>query len=399
MMPILVQAGEQLELKIRLFENQGTQNIIHAALYLNNDGNILNDLTATVITYEKYGEMQIQDPNGIISSADVTKSEEGNKAVFTFDITFAKETDLSDLLFRIWDLARNSVDVHLSVSDMDDKNVLNQEESSTDPTQTSNTDDEKVISLTPPKMSKSQLIELYKQQEIVHAILVRNNFAEFQTGFLNPYVDKVTDDIITFERVDNGPPKVVKRYHEIFQTMKDEQASIAEKKYEEIVGGRTITNLAFYENTRKEVTNVAFEIDEEIAKMKRNDENFQNYNLEQIILAEKTRDQILSVQLTGLPNPYERDENTIDNIPTEDVIELGATETPNEILTLTLQESENIMNHALSGNMMPNQDEFGQSRKMLERDHETFQSFMNIQIEIAQETLNKILGGKNIHTW
>ena len=74
---------------------------------------ILNDLTETTITYEKGKTTQIIDPNNLIENATITQSIEGYKNVFEFDMKFLKKIDVSDLLFRIWDYPRNSVDMYV----------------------------------------------------------------------------------------------------------------------------------------------------------------------------------------------------------------------------------------------------------------------------------------------
>jgi len=51
--------------------------------------------------------------------------------------------------------------------------------------------------------------------------------------------------------LENDIPKVVQRKHEIFQTIKAEQISLAEKKYQEILGGKTITNFPDDEPRKK----------------------------------------------------------------------------------------------------------------------------------------------------
>lgn len=112
-----VETGKLLHLQIKLFDNAGPQNIQHVSLYLNQHGNrILNDLTETSITFEKGKDTEIIDPHELIESASVVSSTLGNKAVFDFEVTFSKEMDTSDLLFRVWDFKRNSVDLHIPES-------------------------------------------------------------------------------------------------------------------------------------------------------------------------------------------------------------------------------------------------------------------------------------------
>jgi len=109
-----VEIGKPIKLQIRMYENEGTDNVQHVMLYLNQHGpKILNDLTETSITYEKGKTAQIIDPNNLIENATITQSIEGYKNVFEFEVKFSKKMDTSDLLFRIWDYPRNSVDMYI----------------------------------------------------------------------------------------------------------------------------------------------------------------------------------------------------------------------------------------------------------------------------------------------
>jgi len=115
--PVSVETGKPLKLQIKMFDNGGTQNIQHVSLFVNQHGNkILNDLSETSITFEKGKDTEIIDPHNLIESASIVSSTQGNKAVFDFEVVFSKEMDTSDLLFRIWDIKRNSVDLHVPES-------------------------------------------------------------------------------------------------------------------------------------------------------------------------------------------------------------------------------------------------------------------------------------------
>lgn len=111
---VQVEIGKPLKLQIRMYENEGTNNIQHVTLYLNQHGpKILNDLTETGITFEKGKPTKITDPYNLIENATIIQSIEGIKDVFEFELKFAKEMNTSDLLFRIWDFDRNNVDMYI----------------------------------------------------------------------------------------------------------------------------------------------------------------------------------------------------------------------------------------------------------------------------------------------
>ena len=111
---IKLETGKPLKLQIRMYENEGTDNIQHVTLYLNQHGEkILNDLTETGITFEKGKDTQITDPNKLIEYAIIIHSIEGIKDVFEFELKFSKEMNTSDLFFRIWDTKKNSVNLYI----------------------------------------------------------------------------------------------------------------------------------------------------------------------------------------------------------------------------------------------------------------------------------------------
>ncbi len=125
--------------------------------------------------------------------------------------------------------------------------------------------------------------ESYKQEQLFRAEQVRDQILDFKmTGLQNPYHDIKVEVIITYEgNVENDIPKVVQRNHEIFQTIKAEQISLAEKKYQEILGGKTITNFPDDE-PRKKIVYPEFKIDNQTGFMNRSHDDLQNYRLFQI---------------------------------------------------------------------------------------------------------------------
>ena len=107
-----VETGKPLQISLLLYDNGGPQSISHVAIYVDRHGTaILNDLTETYIVWDKNKDIQIINPYGIISDGAVESSIQGNKVSFTFDVTFAKEFDKSDILFVVWDAKRNGMKV------------------------------------------------------------------------------------------------------------------------------------------------------------------------------------------------------------------------------------------------------------------------------------------------
>jgi len=98
----IIETGKNLQMNLLLYDNGGPNNITHVAMYVDRNGlAILNDLTETAIIWDKYDGVEILNPDEIISNGTVTLSTQGNKAAFTFDITFAKEIEQSDVVFCI----------------------------------------------------------------------------------------------------------------------------------------------------------------------------------------------------------------------------------------------------------------------------------------------------------
>ncbi|PJC51177.1 MAG: hypothetical protein CO032_00815, partial [Nitrosopumilales archaeon CG_4_9_14_0_2_um_filter_34_16] len=110
---VTVETGTPVKSSLLLYDNSGPNNISHVEMYVNkHNSQILNDLTETYIIWEKNKDVQILNPYGIILDATVKQTILENKALFTFDVTFAKEFDTSDIVFSVWDEKRNGMKVH-----------------------------------------------------------------------------------------------------------------------------------------------------------------------------------------------------------------------------------------------------------------------------------------------
>ncbi len=108
------ETGKQVQFTIMVYENSGPSAVRHVAMYVNHFGPmIMGYPTETSLIYDGQPELEIIDPNGIISSADIATSQLGNKAAFTFAIVFGKEIPQSDIIFRLWDIRRNTMSVYI----------------------------------------------------------------------------------------------------------------------------------------------------------------------------------------------------------------------------------------------------------------------------------------------
>ena len=99
-----------VKITLLLYEDQGPQNVKHVEMYVNMHGtSAMNDSTKTSIVWDSTKNVQIINPYGIISDGTVEQTIQANKVLFTFDVTFAKEFDASDIVFSVWDSQRNNM--------------------------------------------------------------------------------------------------------------------------------------------------------------------------------------------------------------------------------------------------------------------------------------------------
>jgi len=164
------------------------------------------------------------------------------------------------------------------------------------------------VSTPSPELNERQLIEFYELEQIVKAEQVRDeNFVSLIQQ--NPYLDTLTNVIIPFK--ENNEEQSPDRYDENFQLIKDEQISIAEKKYKEILGGKDISNSIYDEPINKK-SNHKFKIDNQIGFMNKEMDCFENLILEQISLAENIRDEIPEFIANIIDsNPYQNNESSL----------------------------------------------------------------------------------------
>ena len=105
-----VTPGEPVKIKLLLYEDQGPQNVRHVEMYVNMYGTrTMNDSTATSITWDSDKGITIINPYGIISDGTVEQTIHANKVSFTFNVTFTKEFDASDIVFSARDNHRNNL--------------------------------------------------------------------------------------------------------------------------------------------------------------------------------------------------------------------------------------------------------------------------------------------------
>jgi len=106
----IVETGNQIQLRLLLYENSGTSALQHIALYTNLQNNERIDKSDTYVEYDKGSPIKIVNKNGYLSDADVSFVQRNNNLEAIFSLTFAKQMDSSDIIIRAWDTNRNSRD-------------------------------------------------------------------------------------------------------------------------------------------------------------------------------------------------------------------------------------------------------------------------------------------------
>jgi len=101
--PVVASVGDAVEFVVIASDNLGVDNITHIDIFLNHDGKrILNNLQETYISF-KYGDLIIQNPQGLIESVTMDTSVVGDNKKFVFNVIFNETFDTSNVLVRAWD--------------------------------------------------------------------------------------------------------------------------------------------------------------------------------------------------------------------------------------------------------------------------------------------------------
>ena len=110
-----VEVGKNLNLKLRMWDDFVTSQPIHAAIYTNLNGvsRQVSDSNAFVI-FDTGKPVQVNDPNGLFSTVNVSASNSGNYYDVNYNLTFAKPMEKSDIIIRIWDKSLNVEETKIS---------------------------------------------------------------------------------------------------------------------------------------------------------------------------------------------------------------------------------------------------------------------------------------------
>ena len=103
--------GQSTTLTINVQENQGTNNLEHVTLYVDSrQPDLSQDFKTTHVRWEKNSPVLINNPNGLLDSADIeiTPIDAVNSKV-RIDFAFAVPIDDVHLQLVVWDLSRNQI--------------------------------------------------------------------------------------------------------------------------------------------------------------------------------------------------------------------------------------------------------------------------------------------------
>lgn len=67
----------------------------------------------TYIIFDEHKELEIVDPHGFFYFANVTVHKNNTKYIVSYNVTFTKPMEKSDIIFRIWDDRRNVADTKI----------------------------------------------------------------------------------------------------------------------------------------------------------------------------------------------------------------------------------------------------------------------------------------------
>lgn len=109
--------GEQVKLKFKVNAPLGIDDIRHVEFHTNQKGDQVTGLAKsdTAIIYDKYKKLEVLDSNEIFSNTNISLSDAGGGFVeITIDMTFAKPIGTSDIVIRLWNEARHSLQLHVA---------------------------------------------------------------------------------------------------------------------------------------------------------------------------------------------------------------------------------------------------------------------------------------------
>ncbi len=109
--------GEPVKLKFKVNLPLGIDDMRHVEFHTNQKGSQVTGLAKsdTAIIYDKYKKLEVLDSNEIFSNTNISLSDTGEGFVYiTIDMTFAKPIGTSDIVIKLWNEARHSLQLHVA---------------------------------------------------------------------------------------------------------------------------------------------------------------------------------------------------------------------------------------------------------------------------------------------
>lgn len=150
----------------------------------------------------------------------------------------------------------------------------------------------------PTEITDDEFSKNYNEQQRLMAEKIRDYYFEKYLRIQNPYNDNISDEKTIFDEEKFYKSSQIDRYDETFQMLKNEQLDLAQIKYLEILGGKIITN-SFDNHDKRIIPTLKFTDEEEKIRktIHRDDEDFKNYKIKQIILAENTVKKLIEEEI------------------------------------------------------------------------------------------------------
>lgn len=274
----------------------------------------------------------------------------------------------------------------------------------------------------PPEISDKDYYKYFKEVYNLKIQKFRDFYLEEYLRLQNPYNDKMSDEDTIFNDKEFRMPNRVDRHDENFQTLKDEQLDLAQKKYLEIMGGKTITSSLGNKPDKRIIPISEFTDEEESIRkaIHRDDEDFQTYKMQQVIAAENTFNRLMEEGFWGdiyvtdtLLDDFNQNRDelkaALELIEDESISSKRPSQEFHDLMTEQTLLAEKTRNYIL--NLSPNLNPYEENDGVIEYDqkeiteksksifsdtnHESLEFSKNKQIEIAQEVMNKMYNLEN----
>jgi len=270
----------------------------------------------------------------------------------------------------------------------------------------------------PSQITDEEYYEIPKETYNLKLEKLRDFYLEEYFKLNNPYNDKISHDVIIFNDTEFIITNSIHRSDENFQMLKNEQMDLAQKKYLEILGGKIITSSLGDTPDKRIIPILEFTDEEESIRkvIHREDEGFQTYKTQQVIIAENTINRLIEEGFWEYTNDTDTlwddfNQNRGELKAALELIEdesISSKRISQEFLDLVAEQTllaEKIRNDILDLSQYPNP--YGENDDVIESDQEEiteksefniinrsdkgFEMVKTMELEIAQNTLSEML--------